>query len=120
MSLKPSKEVFITPELDNYLKKLKPNHKFRKWIYDNMKTTLRQHIWSVNLVRKKLIPKYYKRKYDVENSLYVYDHPEGYRSCYTIIGSKELYIKMGLKDLGTCPLILDLMPHPEYERRFGY
>jgi hypothetical protein len=38
--------------------------------------------------------------------LYRYNHPEGYRSCYTIVNK--------------CPRILDILPHPVYDRIFRY
>jgi len=61
-------------------------------------------------IQKKRIPSYYKEKHGV-NNLYRYDHPEGFRSCYTLIcdDSGNIYAN-----------IIDLMSHPEYEDRFGY
>jgi hypothetical protein len=40
------------------------------------------------------------------NNLYRYSHPEGFRSCYTIVEE--------------CPRILDLMSHSVYDKVFKY
>ncbi len=61
-------------------------------------------------ISKKMIPDYYKENYGV-NNLYRYEHPEGFRSCYTLVGTSAGNIEAK---------ILDLMSHPEYEKRFGY
>lgn len=61
-------------------------------------------------IKKNIIPKFYFEHYEV-NNLYRYDHPEGFRSCYTLINKPNV---------GICPLILDIMSHPEYDKRFGY
>lgn len=58
----------------------------------------------------KKIPKHYIRRYGV-NSLYRYDHPEGFRSCYTLLEYGRL---------GVCLVILDLRTHPEYDKIFRY
>lgn len=63
-----------------------------------------------NAIPKKRIPKYYIKKYKV-NNLYRYRHPEGYRSIYSLVDVKEV---------GICPIIWEILSHPEYERRFGY
>jgi hypothetical protein len=45
------------------------------------------------------------------NNLYHYDHPEGFRSCYTLVE---------FEGFGVCPLILDLKDHNEHARVFGH
>ena len=110
MPLRPSKAVFISVELRDFLETLDSNHRFRKWIYADMKNALLQNMWAGQLIRKTKIPLYYIEKYGV-NNLYRYSHPEGYRSCYTITKTED----------GTlCPHILDLKSHSEYEKIFGY
>jgi hypothetical protein len=104
MTRHPSPAIYLSDELSGLLKTVGPDHKFSKWIED-MKLVLKEHMFSGNLIKKKQIPQYYIDKYEV-NNLYRYSHPEGFRSCYTILNG--------------CPYILDLMPHPEYDRIFGY
>ena len=99
-----SPQVFLSQELNRRLEKLRPNHKFKKWIND-MADVLKENKFAGELIKKDQTPKVYIEKFEV-NNLYRYDHPEGYRSCYTI--------------LNKCPHILDLMSHPEYEKVFGY
>jgi len=61
-------------------------------------------------IQKNRIPPLYRDRCGV-NNLYRYHHPEGHRSCYTLV-----YID----GVGVCPLILDILTHVEYERLFGY
>jgi hypothetical protein len=99
-----SPSVFLSQKLDGLLKSLEASHKFVKWIND-MADVLKENKFAGELIKKSQIPKVYIEKFKVFN-LYRYDHPEGYRSCYTI--------------LNECPHILDLMSHPEYDKVFGY
>lgn len=99
----PSPEVFLSIELDNYMKQ-NPQSKLAKYIRD-MAAVLKQNKLAGEQIGKSRIPKHYFRKYGVSN-LYRYDHSEGYRSCYTIVNK--------------CPRILDILPHPVYDRIFGY
>ena len=100
----PAPEVYVTEELHLLLKGLPSSHKFRRWILD-MKKVLLEHKYSGERIKKSLIPQYYIKNFGVYN-LYRYDHPEGYRSCYTIVDN--------------CPRILDIMSHAQYDLRFGY
>ena len=100
----PASDVYITGDLADFLKGFDGDHKFHKWIRD-MKAVLKEHMFSGDLVKKAQIPNYYMEKYQV-NNLYRYEHPEGYRSCYTIVKR--------------CAYVLDIMDHSEYDLRFGY
>jgi hypothetical protein len=60
-------------------------------------------------VRKKQIPKYYVNRWSVSN-LYKYNLRKGWRLIYTLLGTEK----------GITVLELEALPHPEYERRFGY
>ena len=108
MVRKPSKEVYVSKELKELLDSLNPEHKLKKWI-ENMKIRLKGHMLKGNKIKKKQIPSYYIEHYGVTN-LFLYKHPEGYRSCYTLHNF----------EVGVCPVILDIMSHPEYDRIFGY
>jgi hypothetical protein len=104
MVRKPSLRIFISEDLARLLKDIGPRNKISKWI-DGMKEVLRENMYAGELIRKSQIPKQYFGRYAV-NNLYRYSHPEGFRSCYTIIDG--------------CPYILDIMSHPEYDKVFGY
>ena len=104
MVRKPSPEIFISDDLDKLLRKLGPESKISIWI-NNMTAVLRENMYAGELIRKSQIPKQYIDCYAV-NNLYRYSHPEGFRSCYTIVNG--------------CPYILDSMSHPEYDKVFGY
>ena len=104
MVRKPASKVFISDELAQHLRKLGPEHKIAKWIND-MREVLKENTYAGELIRKSQIPKQYIDRYSV-NNLYRYSHPEGFRSCYTILNG--------------CPFILDIMPHSEYDKVFGY
>jgi len=106
---KPAPEVRASRELFDLLKNLELDHKFVKWI-NEMKDKLLFNMLSGDSIQKRRIPDYYKNKYGV-NNLYRYEHPEGYRSCYTLVN---------IEGVGVCPIILDLLSHSEYERIFGY
>ncbi len=104
MVRKPSPKVYISDELAKCLNKLGPKHKISKWIGD-MKEVFKENMFAGELIKKSQIPKQYIDRYNV-NNLYRYSHPEGFRSCYTILNG--------------CPYILDIMSHPEYDKVFGY
>ena len=60
-------------------------------------------------IPKRLIPKEYIKKYNVEN-LWKYDLPKGWRLIYSIMNDEILVISV----------ILEWFNHKEYERRFKY
>ncbi len=70
-----------------------------------MKAVLRENVYAGEQIRKSQIPRKYMDHYGV-NNLYRYSHPEGFRSCYTVIHG--------------CAYILDIMSHAEYDKVFGY
>lgn len=105
----PSPSVYRSRDLDDFLKSLNPDHRFRKWIGD-MEAVLKENMFAGEPIRKKLIPAPYIEGYGV-NNLFRYAHPEGYRSCYTLIK---------IDNVGVCPIVLNLLSHREYNRIFGY
>jgi hypothetical protein len=109
MVSKPSPAVYLSEDLRDFLGRFDSNHKFNKWISD-MKSVLKENMFAGDCVPKRQIPDRYKRRYGI-NNLYHYTHPEGYRSCYALLK---------YEGLGVCPLILDLLTHPEYDKIFGY
>ena len=109
MTRVPSPAVFRSQELDVFLESQDCDEKIRKWIAD-MESVLKENMYGGDLIKKKQIPSVYIQRYKV-NNLFRYDHPEGYRSCYTIFKREGI---------GVCPTILDIMTHDEYNRIFGY
>ena len=101
--------MFLSKELEDFLKELDSNHRFNRWVAD-MKSVLKENMFAGECIGKKRIPKHYARRYGV-NNLYRYDHPEGFRSCYTLVMCEGL---------GVCPLIIDLKTHTDYDKIFGY
>ncbi len=61
------------------------------------------------LIPKKLIPKQYKNKFNIDN-LWKYNLPNAWRLLYFIIGDKITIISV----------ILEWLPHKKYERKFQY
>ena len=60
-------------------------------------------------VPKRLIPKVYIEKYNIDN-LWKYDLPKGWRLLYSV-AKGEVYV---------ISIILEWMDHKDYERRFNY
>lgn len=60
-------------------------------------------------VPKRLIPKVYIDKYNIDN-LWKYDLPKGWRLLYSV-AKEEIYV---------ISIILEWMNHKDYERRFNY
>ena len=109
MTRKPSPAVLRSKELDDYLRGLDQADKQRRWI-EEMESVLKENMFAGENIRKMQIPPWYIDRYGV-NNLYRYEHSEGHRSCYTLTN---------VEGIGVCPLIIDLMSHTEYNRRFRY
>lgn len=60
-------------------------------------------------IPKKLIPKEYIKKYGIDN-LWKYDLPRAWRLLYSVADDEVKVIA----------IVLEWMPHKEYERKFGY
>jgi len=60
-------------------------------------------------IKKKLIPKVYIEKYNI-NNLWKYDLPKGWRLIYSVANSQICILS----------IILEWMSHKDYERRFNY
>ncbi|MDO8509469.1 MAG: hypothetical protein Q7S27_07375 [Nanoarchaeota archaeon] len=71
---------------------------------------LKENIFTGENIRKKLIPKHYKKKYNIDN-LWWYPLPNGWRLIYSVITPNNREI---------LALILEYFNHTNYERRFGY
>ena len=104
MKRERSPAVFLSMKLDIFLKSLGPDDKRAKWV-GRMAVVLKENKFAGEPLKKSQIPRSYIEQYQV-NNLFRYGHPEGYRSCYTIVNF--------------CPHILDIMSHKEYDKIFGY
>lgn len=60
-------------------------------------------------IPKRLMPKIYVQKYGI-NNLWKYDLPDAWRLLYSIAGN----------EINIITIILEWLPHKEYERRFKY
>lgn len=105
----PCQGIGTSKELRDLLDVLDEDHNFKKWI-DKMADELLLDRGKGQAIGKGRIPAYYVDVYNV-NNLYRYGHPEGYRSCYTILQPEKDIFHVW---------ILDLLSHQEYEDRFGY
>ena len=60
-------------------------------------------------IQKKLIPKVYIEKYNIDN-LWKYDLPKGWRLIYSVANGQICILS----------IVLEWMSHKDYERRFKY
>lgn len=95
MARRPSPEVHHSSWLEETISALDPDDRRRRWISD-MDDTLKENMFAGEQVQKMLIPRHYVERYGI-NNLYRYQHPEGYRSCYTLVN---------YPGVGVCPLVL--------------
>lgn len=98
----------LVTEFERFMDGLPPDDVRRKWV-DDMQQVLAENMFAGDNVPKDRIPRYYRDKYGI-NTLFRYDHPDGYRSTYTIRNVGD----------GVSVFIFDIMSHREYDKRFGY
>ncbi len=107
--MKPSKVKFISEKLEKDFESLSEQDPIKKSIKRALKD-LKTNAFSGIQIPKKLFPKEYIQKYNI-NNLWKYDLPQGWRLIYTITRENEIEI--------ICA-ILEWMDHKNYERRFKY
>lgn len=81
-----------------------------KEIVDEALDALKENRFAGVIIEKKKIPKIYTRKYGITTGLYKMNLRRNYRLTYVLIGLNE----------GVCPHVIEVMTHPEYNKRFGY
>jgi len=84
------------------------NEKLRKWL-DRAFDDIARDAFSGIQVPKRLIPRKYIAEYGIEN-LWKYDLPRGWRLLYSVARDEIIVVAV----------ILEWLPHKDYERRFGY
>ncbi len=107
--IKPSKVVFISDELEKDFNILKDNDPIKKGIVRAI-TDLKENAFSGIQIPKRLFPKEYIKKYEI-NNLWKYDLPNGWRLIYTITPENEVEL---------ISAILEWFDHKNYERKFSY
>jgi hypothetical protein len=78
-------------------------------IVDKALDVLEENMFAGQLIEKKKFPKIYVQKYGVTN-LYKYNLDRSTRLTYTIVGDES----------GLAVVVLEILNHKEYEKRFGY
>ena len=107
--MKPSKVKFISEKLEKDFESLSEQDPIKKSIKRALKD-LKINAFSGIQIPKKLFPKEYIQKYNI-NNLWKYDLPQGWRLIYTITRENEIEI--------ICA-ILEWINHKNYKRRFKY
>lgn len=101
--------VFLERKVNEIYSSLSEEGDFKKTI-DKGLDALKESMFAGEIIKKKQIPKYYIKKFGV-NNLYRLKLDKRRRFCYTIVGDQE-----GLK-----LIVLEVFPdHKSYNRRFGY
>lgn len=82
---------------------------YLRQIVDKALDVLKENMFAGQLIEKKKSPKIYVQKYGVTN-LYKYNLDSSTRLTYTIVGDES----------GLAVVVLEILSHKEYEKRFGY
>jgi len=101
-------EIRLAKDLLAYYDKLTSGSPEKRWL-EEMRAMLLENMFAGERIPKEKIPAYYTVRLGVRN-LYHYTHPNAYRSTYTIVNDGN----------GTYCLIIDILNHHDYNKRFGY
>ena len=108
----PSEIQFVDERVEKAFRELKDGdseeRELHRWLLRAFEDIEKNVFCGVN-VPKKLVPRVYIQKYGIRN-LWKYDLPRGWRLMYSIVGNKAIVVS----------IILEWLPHKEYERRFRY
>lgn len=109
MTAKKPSSVNATPEVANFISGLDKESHLGKILF-NAKQKLEENMFAGEPVQKRLIPKYYTKKYK-PNNLYVLDLDASRRIAYILLHNGT----------GVGVFIIEIfLSHKEYEKRFGY
>jgi len=107
-----SRVVFIDKKVKEAYEKLKnsktEDQNIYKWL-NRAFDDLAENAFCGIQIPKKLIPKEYLKKYEIDN-LWKYDLPKAWRLMYSVARDEIIIIS----------IILEWLPHKEYEKRFKY
>jgi len=78
-------------------------------IVDKALDVLKENMFAGQLIEKKKFPKTYIQKYGITN-LYKYNLDKSHRLTYTLVADVS----------GVAVVVLEILDHKEYEKRFGY
>ena len=108
--------VVLSSEAEEVYKKLNAeaeNNKQSRMILkavNNKIELIKSNIHYGNPIAKNLIPEEYKHKYSTTN-LFRVELPAFWRMLYTLTNNEEVEI---------IAFVLDIIDHPEYDKKFGY
>jgi hypothetical protein len=78
-------------------------------IIDKALDVLKENMFAGQLIEKRKFPRIYVQRYGITN-LYKYNLDRSTRLTYTIVGDAS----------GLAVVVLEILNHKEYEKRFGY
>jgi len=107
--MKAEKVVFIDKELERSFEELSDKEPIKKALIKAIKD-INENVFCGRNVKKKLIPKFLIKKYDIGN-LWIYNLPSAWRLLYSITPSADVKI---------IAAILDWMNHKDYEKLFKF
>jgi len=100
--------VKADPDLVRFISSLKEESYLLK-IFNKGLDKLKENMFAGDKIEKKKFPKHYIQKFQI-NNLYKLNLNSRYRLTYTLIGDKS----------GVAVVVLEVLDHKEYEKRFGY
>jgi len=98
----------------DFLEEQSKKSKQERMIFDSLTAKIKlieKNPFSGDLIRKSLIPRYYKLKYSAKN-LFRMELPQFWRMLYTLTDREE--------KIEIIAFILDVFDHKDYDKRFGY
>lgn len=104
-----SRVIFKDKELKNSFEELKEKDKRLRKEIEEALNTLKQNAFFGRNVKKKLIPRELKQKYNITN-LWIYNLRKDWRLIYTITNN----------EVEVLAIVLDWMNHKDYERLFKF
>lgn len=104
-----SKVIFADKDLKEAFEKLKEEDERLFKEIENALNTIKQNVFFGRNVKKNLIPRELKQKYDL-NNLWIYNLRKDWRLLYTITNN----------EVEILAIVLDWMNHKDYERLFRF
>jgi len=92
----------------NFISLLEKDSYLRR-IVDKGLDLLKENMFAGERIEKNKFPKYYVQKYGI-NNLYKYNLDVATRLIYTLVADEP----------GVAVVVLEVLSHKEYEKRFGY